>query len=260
MKTAKHEAPATACAIRWFLRQLGFAYFRMQIGGLEHIPAEGPMIVAGNHPNVLDGILLLIVSPRLIRFLVVEHLYFHPLMHWAFKATHCIPVYRTKTNNGDALRAAVEALKHGEAIGIFPEGTTADLGQMKAIKRGVGLLALRTGAPVIPFGVWGTDLAYPQGQRIPTPSAVTMVFNEPVHFSKTTSLPVPADILQNTLEYLRLSLLKARDHALAFHLAQMRPWWFKRIQVAFSALAVWPLAGVLSMTAISEKDSPEAAS
>ena len=249
MKRTKHESPWTARAIRWTLRQLGFAYFRMQIGGLEHVPAKGPAIVAGNHPNVLDGILLLIVSPRPIRFLVVEQLYFHPLMHWAFKATNCIPVYRSRDNNGDALRAAVEALEKGQVIGIFPEGTTDDLGQMKAIKRGVGLLALRTGAPVVPFGIWGTDIAYPKGRRIPTPMPVSMVFNKPVYLSKEDAYPVAEDLLGQTLERLRLAILQARSDTFAYHVSQMRPWLLKRLQVALSAFIVWPLAWVLTVTA-----------
>ena len=249
MKAAKHKAPLSARAIRWVLRQLGFAYFRMQIGGLEHVPAKGPAIVAGNHPNVLDGILLQIVSPRPVRFLVVEHLYFHPLMHGAFKATNCIPVYRTREKNGDALRAAVEALEQGQVIGIFPEGTTTDLGEMKAIKRGVGLLALRTGAPVVPFGIWGTDIVYPQSQRIPTPMPISMVFNKPMYFSKTGAYPVAEDILQQTLERVRLTILQSRSDTFAYHLSCMRPWLLKRLQVAISAFIVWPLAWVLSVTA-----------
>ena len=99
---------------------------------------------------------LLIVSPRPVRFLVAEELFFHPFLHWIFAGMGCIPVYRTQTNNGDALRAAVAALERGEVIGIFPEGTTSDLGRMRSVKRGVGLLALRTGAPIVPFGVWGS--------------------------------------------------------------------------------------------------------
>lgn len=98
---------------RALFRQLMFGFFDVDIEGLQHIPAKGGVLLAGNHPSLLDGVLLLAVSPRPVRFLVAEDLYAHRFLHGFFKALHCIPVYRSKTHNGDALRAAVAALEAG---------------------------------------------------------------------------------------------------------------------------------------------------
>ena len=94
------------------------AYFRLQVEGLERVPRDGGVIIAGNHPSLLDGILLWAVSPRPVRFLIAEDMYRHPLLHPLFVAFGCIEVRRTVSCNGEALRNAVEALERGEVLGF----------------------------------------------------------------------------------------------------------------------------------------------
>lgn len=233
---------------RWVLRQLGFAYFRLTVSGLEHIPASGPAVIAGNHPDLVDGILMLIVAPRRVRFLVAEDMFFHPFLRWIFRGMDCIPVYRSRANNGDALRAAYEALRQGDIIGIFPEGTTADLGHMRQIKRGVGLLALKTGAPVVPLGMWGSAEAWPLGARVPRPRRIAMAFAPPVRYAPTALHPVPQELLQRTLEDIRWEIVRTMRWAVAALRDGTQAWWLKPTQVALSALVVVPLSGFLSLT------------
>ena len=249
MRTQRERGMTMFRLVRWTLRQLGFAYFRLRIGGLQHIPRQGGAVIAGNHPSVLDGILLLIVSPRPVRFLVAEELFYHPLLRWAFEGMGCIPVYRTKTHNGDALRAAVAALERGEVISIFPEGTTSDEGRMRIVKRGVGLLALKTGVPVVPMVIWGSAEGYPNGARLPRPCQLTVAFAPAIRYVKTAMDPVASEILQRALDDVRVEILRAMEEALRLHIVTLRPWWLKRWQVALSALVVVPLAGLLSLTA-----------
>ncbi len=283
MRTQRQHGMAMFHTVRWVLRQLGFAYFRLRLRGLQHIPRQGGAIIAGNHPSILDGILLLIVSPRPVRFLVAEELFYHPFLRWAFEGMGCMPVYRTRTNNGDALRAAVAALASGEVIGLFPEGTTSDEGRMRTVRRGVGLLALKTGAPVIPMGIWGSAEGYPHGARpldspanggvargrperakrvegrLPRPCQITVAFAPAIRYVKTAADPIPAAMLQRTLDDVRSEILHAMEGALQFHIATLRPWWLKRWQVAFSALIVVPLAGLLSLTANPSLDPADGA-
>ena len=249
MTSREQQGGAFFRTVRWVLRQLGFAYFRLRLDGLEQIPATGPAILAGNHPSILDGILLLIVSPRPVRFLVAEELFFHPYLHWIFTGMGCIPVYRTKTHNGDALRAAVDALNRGEAIGIFPEGTTTDLGRMRAVKRGVGLLALRTGAPVVPVGIWGSAAAYPVGTRVPRPKPIAVSFAPPLRYALTLADPIPHEMLDRVLEDVRWEILRAMRWAMAALEAEARTRHWKPLHVACAGLIVLPLAGFLSLTA-----------
>ena len=248
MRTPREGGMTMFRSVRWALRQLGFAYFRLRIGGLRHIPVRGAAIIAGNHPSVLDGILLLIVSPRPVRFLVAEELFYHPLLRWAFEGMGCIPVYRTKTHNGDALHAAVEALQRGEVIGIFPEGTTSDGGAMRQVKRGVGLLALKTGVPVIPFGVIGSDAAYPSGARVPRPGPITLAFAPAIRYGRSVEDPIPTHVLQPVLDDVRWEILRAMRWAAEMHNAPLPCWSLKGCEVALSALIVLPLAALLSLT------------
>lgn len=236
-------------SVRWALRQLGFGFFRLRIQGLDEIPREGGAILAGNHPSVLDGVLLLILSPRPVRFLVAEELFYHPLLRWAFEGMACIPVYRTKAHNGDALHAAVAALDRGEIIGIFPEGTTSDGGVMRQIKRGVGLLALRTGAPVIPFGIVGSDAAYPDGARVPRSGPITLTFAPAIRYGRSCEDPIPVAVLQPVLDTVRWEILRAMRWAGGAHEAPLPCWSLKSGEVALSALIVLPLSALLSLTA-----------
>ena len=235
--------------VRFVVRQLAFAYFRLGVRGVSRLPVRGPVIIAGNHPNVLDGILLVAVSPRPVRFLIAEELYFHRYLHWLFAGLGGIPVYRTRSENGDALRAAVAALQRGEVLAIFPEGTTADRGRMHEVKRGVGILACRSGAPVVPLGILGSDAAYPHGTRVPRPRRITMVFGEARRFPRAATPQVPDRLLARTLELTRLRILQTMAHAAADWTAQEEASLGKRVRIALSACVVLPLASFLHATA-----------
>jgi 1-acyl-sn-glycerol-3-phosphate acyltransferase len=247
--THQHRVGTLYWTTRWVLRQLGFAYFRLHIDGLKHLPAHGPAILAGNHPSILDGILLLIVSPRPVRFLVAEEMFFHPYLHWLFQGMGCIPVYRTRTTNGDALRAAIDVLHRGDVIGIFPEGTTLDGGRLRILRRGVSLLALTTGAPVIPFGICGSRAAFPDGARAPRPTSISLALAPPVAYVRSAVHPVSPDLLRRVLEDLRWEILRAMRWAEAAHEEAARTEQGWRLQVALSALVILPLSGFLSLTA-----------
>ena len=171
---------------RSFLRCLVQGYFSIEVDGAERIPKESGVIIASNHPSVLDGVLLLALSPRPVRFLVAEDFYNHPLLNPLFKAFGCIEVYRTKTHNGDALRAAIAALKQGAVVGIFPEGTTHFGGTVPTIKQGVALLALRTGAPVICLAIHGSMAAFPPRAKFPHPVLIRLSFGSPLSYPRTT--------------------------------------------------------------------------
>jgi len=236
-------------SVRWFFRQLAFAYFRLDVRGLERVPPTGGVLIAGNHPNVLDGLLLLVVSPRPVRFLIAEDMYEHRYLHGLFKGLGCIPVYRRKTHNGDALRAAVVALERGEALGIFPEGTTHFRGSMQEVKKGVGLLALRTGCPVVPFAIHGSDEAFPKGTKAPRPETIRMRFEEPVLYHPTDTNPIPEARVAEVLEDVRVRILGAMRRTRPSWDSWTAPQWIKDLQIALSALIVVPLADFLTCTA-----------
>jgi 1-acyl-sn-glycerol-3-phosphate acyltransferase len=161
----------------------------------------------------------------------------------------CIPVYRTKSHNGDALRAAVAALEAGELIGIFPEGTIHHGGAMQELKRGVALLALKTGLPVVPLAIRGSGEAFPDGARVPSPGTIRLRFERPGDYPKTSLDPIPEDAVRDTLERIRRSVLAAMRLIPDPVKAPAPAGWLKPLRVAASGLVVLPLAWFLTLTA-----------
>ncbi len=149
-------------------RRLLEALFDLEVPGLERLPADGPYIVAANHHNYLDGIVLCAALPRRISFLVMPRVYhatrLHPLVHrWAGS----IPLNLARPDAG-AIRHALGILERGGVVGIFPEGPFSVCGRLERGQPGVALLALRSGAPVVPIGIQGTYQAL-VGRRLYVP-------------------------------------------------------------------------------------------
>lgn len=151
--------------------------FRIRISGLEHLPAGGPVLVAGNHTGFLDGPLVMILLPRPSVFLVKSELYDGPFRRVLTFARQ-IPV-RRGTPDRTALTGALAVLAGGGAVGMFPEGTRGS-GRLETVQHGIGYLALRAGCPVVPVVCQGTADALPKGHKLPRWRApIDIVFGPP---------------------------------------------------------------------------------
>ena len=130
--------------------------FGLAVEGLEHLPESGAYILAANHHNYLDGVVLGVTVPRPIAFLVMPRVWratpIHPLFH---RHIGSIPVDLDRPDPG-AVRRALDALAAGRVVGIFPEGPFSVRGRLERGLPGVGLLALHSGVPVVPVGIRGT--------------------------------------------------------------------------------------------------------
>lgn len=172
-----------------WLRLLG----RPRITGLENIPDTGPGIIASNHLSVLDSLYLPYMIPRTITF-VAKSEYFtsrKPMERmfgmYLRKANH-LPVDRTGARAGqEMLEAALGVLRQGLLFGIYPEGTRSPDGRLYRGRTGVGWLALRSGAPVIPVAMMGTDKLLPPGRRFPRPRSIEIRVGKPLTFSDFSS-------------------------------------------------------------------------
>ena len=157
--TPAEAAPLLYRTLRAPIRRLLLRYFDFHVEGAEHLPADGPFIIAANHHNYLDGVVLAAAVPRPIAFLVMPRVWratpLHPLLH---RHIGSIPLNLSRADVG-ALRRALGALAAGRGIGIFPEGPFSVRGQLEPGLPGVGLLALRSGVPVVPAGIRGTYAA-----------------------------------------------------------------------------------------------------
>lgn len=127
---------------------------RAKVIGKENIPKEGALIFCGNHRNYLDPPLMVATSPRHLRFLAKEEL--SKNMFFRFLGVVFEGIY-VKRDSKDitALKTAIKALKDGECIALFPEGTRNGLEKGEKVKDGAAFFAVRTGAKVIPVGISG---------------------------------------------------------------------------------------------------------
>jgi glycerol-3-phosphate dehydrogenase (NAD(P)+) len=141
---------------RWLLLIFSLVYFRLRRIGRDHLPAEGGVIIAANHRSFLDPFILGLTARRPIYYVAKRELFRHRLVAWYLSALGAFPVRR---GEGDAemLETAKAILARGDALVLFPEGTRIRPGGLGRPRRGVGRLALETGAPVVPVAVIGTE-------------------------------------------------------------------------------------------------------
>ncbi|MGW2840889.1 lysophospholipid acyltransferase family protein [Streptomyces sp. NPDC001493] len=168
--------------------------FRPRIEGLDHIPAEGAAIVAGNHLSFSDHFLMPAMLKRRITFLAKAEYFTGPgikgkLTAAFFHSIGQIPVDRSgKEAGAAAIREGLGVLAKGELLGIYPEGTRSHDGRLYKGKVGVAVMAIRAGVPVIPCAMVGTFEIQPPGQKVPSIRRVTIRFGEPLDFSRYAGL------------------------------------------------------------------------
>src|SRR5918997_5104165 len=137
---------------RRFMLALGWLLFGFTIHGAEKVPQEGPLIVAANHRRYADPVFVPMAVPRRIQWMAKKELFVFPLVRFFF-FIGAFPVDRQKGGRA-ALRTALDLLAAGWALGIFPEGTRRkDYDPDHAPKSGVGMLAARANAPILPVFV-----------------------------------------------------------------------------------------------------------
>lgn len=157
-------------------------FFRLEARGREHVPREGALLLVSNHVSVLDPPLVGGAAPRKLYFLAKEELFRIPIFGRLIHAVNARPVRRDGSDSR-ALKSTLRLLGEGKAILIFPEGTRGrGDGRLGEGKPGAGMLAVMSGAAVVPVYVSGTDRALPRGATLPRPAKVRVRFGPPLHF------------------------------------------------------------------------------
>ena len=129
--------------------------FFVKIEGRENIPKDRNCVLMGNHQCILDPLMLALCVPdREIHFMGKKELWNNKLLGWAFTKVHGFPVDRGNMDMG-AIRTAMNVLKEGDTLGIFPEGTRSRTGHMLPLLGGASMLALRSRCDVIPVYIDG---------------------------------------------------------------------------------------------------------
>jgi glycerol-3-phosphate dehydrogenase (NAD(P)+) len=169
---------------RALLQPFFHLYFRLSRIGREHIPADGPVIFAANHRSFLDPFVIGTMMRRPIYYVAKRELFANRVQAWLLNALGAFPVDRGNADQ-DMVETAKAILARGDCVLIFPEGTRVRPGPPGPAKRGVGRLALETGAPVVPIAVIGTTDVR-RGWRI-RPRKVRIRAGSPLTFPRVES-------------------------------------------------------------------------
>ena len=156
--------------------------FRVNVEGRENLAPRGPVILASNHRSFLDSIFLPLVLRRRVTFVAKAEYFDDPKTAWFFRGVGQIPIRREGGSASErALASATEVLQAGGVFGIYPEGTRTRDGFLHRGHTGVARLCLRTGTPIVPVGLIGTDEVQPIDKRMPRLfRRVTIRFGEPL--------------------------------------------------------------------------------
>ncbi len=196
--------------VAFFFRIVMKVYNRVTVRGLDRALAVAPpVIIAANHCSNLDPIVIGAFFPRRLRYLAKSELFRFLPLGLAIKALGAVPANREDLQgSAGAVKFLIERLQAGEDILLFPEGQRSTDGRIQPLEQGVGLLAARTGAPVIPAYIHGTFEAMPRGSRACRPVKIFLSFGEPLHPASLGSKEVSAKDLRRAVTDLLEASLK----------------------------------------------------
>ena len=160
--------------VRTTVRFVLWPYFRVRTTGREHIPADGPVILAPVHRSNLDSFLLSPLTRRRLRALAKISLFNVRLLAWFLASLGSFPVRREGADR-ESMRVARDLLDEDNLLLVFPEGTRCDGPQVAELFDGTAWLAAKAGARVVPVGIAGSGEAMPSGARFPKPCRIRLV-------------------------------------------------------------------------------------
>jgi 1-acyl-sn-glycerol-3-phosphate acyltransferase len=202
-------------SIAFGARLIGRSITRVRVeGDLGAIPREGPVILAANHISNADPVLVgAWLTPRLgrrIHWLGKKEMFDWPIVGFVARNGGIVPVDRAAADV-EAFRMASRVLEAGEVLMVFPEGTRSPTAELQPPKDGLAMLALRSGATIVPIGISNTDRFWPKGRPIPRPGGhVTMRVGEPFKIADL----LPPELDRKSAKRLATTLVMRRIAAL----------------------------------------------
>ncbi len=173
-------------------------FFSFQVEGREHLNAPR-VLLAGNHTGFLDGPLLLAALGRPVRFMVAQAVLGWPVIGWLVRRAGIIPVVPRREKQ--TMKHAVEVLKTGHMVAIFPEGKLTLDGEIQPFQRGVAMLQRQSGSTLVPFAIHGGYEAWHWGMWLPKPRRIVLQFGQPI---------LPPEATDSATDGVRVSDLQAR--------------------------------------------------
>ncbi len=173
---------------RLLLRVVLRLWFGFRVDGREHEPATGPVVIVSNHLSDLDPLIVGSALKRRVGFMAKQELFEVPGVRWWVSACGAFPVRRGEPDR-QALRTAMHLLEGGGVLVMFPEGTRGTTRELRPPEPGAALLALRTGATVLPVAVIGSDEVMPRGSHRLRRATVRVRIGEPIPVPRPSPRP-----------------------------------------------------------------------
>lgn len=166
-----------------FFRLLFSTYFHWRVIGARKVPKTGGVILAANHASYLDPPVVGAGLDRGINYLARQSLFRFPLVGRLLRSWNSVPVDR-EGGGARGLKIILDRLLGGAGIILFPEGTRSYDGKLQPAHSGIGLVVVKSNAPVVPVRVFGSHEAWGRNQKLPRPKRITVKYGEPLLFEK----------------------------------------------------------------------------
>jgi len=174
---------------------VGRIFGSMEVSGTENVPQKGGFILAPNHISYLDPPIAGCCISRQVHFMAKEELFEVPILGKLIKITGSFPVKRG-TADRQAIRKALELLEKGEVVAIFPEGTRSEDGKLQEPEIGIGMIALKSKAPIVPVALTGTDQVLRRGSKRLRFAKIKVRIGKPLYFPDLYEKKTNRDAMQ----------------------------------------------------------------
>jgi len=154
-------------------------FFRIRVWGVERVPRQGGFILASNHASFLDPPAVGVALARQVRFFARRSLFDVPLVGRLIASWRAVPISRGASDIA-AIRQAVDVLRRGQGIVLFPEGTRSNDGRVGEFRPGFVAVAARARVPIVPVAVHGAFAAWPRTRRLPRAGRIHVAYGEPI--------------------------------------------------------------------------------
>lgn len=151
--------------------------FRLETKNMDNIPKNEPVILCANHLNIFDGVGIVVFTNKPVRFIAKYEIFENRFANWILHLFDAIPV-RRGMRDLESMKICMKALKQGDSLGIFPEGTRKGLAKGTKVKNGAAFMALKTNTKVVPVGIQGSFKLF---------TKVILNYGKPIDFSKYNS-------------------------------------------------------------------------
>lgn len=166
--------------VHWFCRLA----FKINFDGVENIPSEGACIITPNHVTYADPIWITIPIRRRIYYMAWDKPFRIPVLGLLMRMFGAFPVNLDVAADASAQKEAIELLKKGRALVMFPEGGRTRTRKLMPFKMGAFRLALAHGVPIVPVSIRGADEIWPVGRILPRPGRLTVTYHPPIEVAR----------------------------------------------------------------------------